>query len=205
MYDNSEFDAYYCPELVKKFYTCIDTATIDLDHHQFIVHFDTGDIMVTVDMIEDYTKVPSSPQHNETLPLIDYMTIMDARCVEQDRGFKASTTFHNFHCFGRWVFDYTTSFNKPVLQIIHSLMIMQHTVCLNTVLLQSLVTNFQRTRGANYSLPVLVTRLCRNFLSEEVFSAFDLAKSSSEEQLKEDELSHHPLIHVSSCLPFGKA
>ena len=41
-YDNSEFDAYYCPEIVKKFYTCIDTATIDVDHHQFTVHFDTG-------------------------------------------------------------------------------------------------------------------------------------------------------------------
>ena len=37
VYDNSEFDAYYYPELVKKFYTCIGTATIDLDHHQFTV------------------------------------------------------------------------------------------------------------------------------------------------------------------------
>jgi len=43
VYNNSEFDAYYCPELVKKFYTCINTATIDLDHHQFTVHFNTGD------------------------------------------------------------------------------------------------------------------------------------------------------------------
>jgi len=32
VYDNSEFEAYYCPELVKKFYTCIDTTTIDLNH-----------------------------------------------------------------------------------------------------------------------------------------------------------------------------
>ena len=70
VYDNSEFDAYYCPELVKKFYICIDTATIDLDHHQFNVHFDTGFIMVIVDMIEDYTQVPSSPPHNEPLPLM---------------------------------------------------------------------------------------------------------------------------------------
>ena len=54
VYDNSEFDAYYCPELVKKFYTCIDTVTIDFNHHQFTVHFDTGDIIVTVDMIENY-------------------------------------------------------------------------------------------------------------------------------------------------------
>ena len=42
VYDNSEFEAYYCPELVKRFYTCIYTTTIDLDDHQFTVHFDTG-------------------------------------------------------------------------------------------------------------------------------------------------------------------
>ena len=75
VYDNSEFDTYYCPELVKEFYTCIDTTTIDLDNHQFTVHFDTGDIIVTIDMIENYTQVPSSPQHNEPLPLIGYMVI----------------------------------------------------------------------------------------------------------------------------------
>jgi len=38
-YDNSEYEAYYCPELVKMVYSCIDITTIDLDNHQFTVHF----------------------------------------------------------------------------------------------------------------------------------------------------------------------
>jgi len=163
VYDNSEFDAYYYPELVKKFYTCIDTPTIDLGHHQFTVHFDTEDIIVKVDMIEDYTQIPSAPRHNEPLPFIEYMTIMGARCMEQDCGLNASITFCNIHCVARWVqrnilgLDHTTSFNRPVLQVIHSLMTRQHTVCLNKAILQSLITNSQRTRGAKYSYPVLVT------------------------------------------------
>jgi len=50
VYDNSEFEAYYFPEIVKRFYSCIDTTTIDLDNHQFTVHFDTRDITVTIDI-----------------------------------------------------------------------------------------------------------------------------------------------------------
>jgi len=121
VYDNSEFDAYYCTELVKEFYTCIDTTTIDLDHHQFTVHFETEDVMVTIDMIEIYTQVPNSPLHTEPLPLIEYMSIIGARCVEYDRGLKASSTFCYVHCVGRWIqsnilgLDHTTSFNRPVL------------------------------------------------------------------------------------------
>ena len=69
MYDNSEFDAYYC-SVVKKFYTCIDTTYTNLDHHQFTMYFDTGDIIVTVDMIEDYTQVPSAPQTVSPFPLL---------------------------------------------------------------------------------------------------------------------------------------
>jgi len=147
VYDNFELDAYYYPGLVKKFYTCIDTATIDFDHHQFTVHFDTEDIMVTVDMIEDYTQVPSSPLHTEPLSLIDYMTIMGACCTECDRGLMASSTFCNVHCVGRWIqwnildFNHTTSFNRHVLQNIQSLMTRQHTVCLNTVIFHSLIAN----------------------------------------------------------------
>ena len=100
------------------------------------MHFDIGDIIVTVDMIEDYIQVPSSRQPNEPLPLIEYMAIMGARCTKQIRGLKASTTFRNVHCVGRWVqrsilgLDHTTSFNRPVLQIIHRLMTRKHTVCL---------------------------------------------------------------------------
>jgi len=100
VYDNSVYEAYYCPELVKKFYSYIDTTTRDLDNHQFTVHFETGDITVTIDMIEDYTQVPSSPHHCEPLPLIEYMSIMGARCTEQDRGLKTSTTFRNVYCVG---------------------------------------------------------------------------------------------------------
>jgi len=33
VYDNSEYEAYYCPGLVKLFYTNLNQATIDLDTH----------------------------------------------------------------------------------------------------------------------------------------------------------------------------
>ena len=85
------------------------------------MHFDTGDIIVTIDMIEDYRQVPSLSQHNEPLPIIQYMAIMGARCTEHDHGLKASTTFRNVHCVGQWVqhnivsLDHITSFNRPVL------------------------------------------------------------------------------------------
>ena len=55
VYDNSEYEAYYYPELIKIFYSSIDQTTIDLDAHQFIVHLATGDIIITNDMIEDIT------------------------------------------------------------------------------------------------------------------------------------------------------
>jgi len=69
VYDNSDHEAYYCPELVKLFYAHIDQASIDFDNHQFTVHLPTGDIIVTVDMLEDYTQVPSNPHHSDPLPL----------------------------------------------------------------------------------------------------------------------------------------
>ena len=49
----------------------------------------------------------------------------------------------------------------------------QHNVCLNTMLLQQLIANSQRIRGAKYSLPILLTRLCRNFLSDVEFFEYD--------------------------------
>ena len=76
--------------------------------------------------------------------------------------------------------DHTTSFNRLILQIIHSLMTRQHTICLNTVILQKLITNSQRTKGAKYSHPVFVTYLCRNFLLDEIFSAYDRVFVASE-------------------------
>jgi len=42
VYDNSDYDVFYCPELIKSFYMGIDTFTLDVDHNQFMVHFDSG-------------------------------------------------------------------------------------------------------------------------------------------------------------------
>ena len=93
VYDNSDHEDYYCPELVKLFYANIDQASIDLDTHQFTVHLATGDIIVTVDMLEDCTQVPINPHYSDPLPLIEYMTMMGARCIEQDRGSKSIPLF----------------------------------------------------------------------------------------------------------------
>jgi len=49
----------------------------------------------------------------------------------------------------------------------------QHDVCLNTMLLQQLIANSQRTRSVKYSLPVLVTRLCGNFLPDAEIFEYD--------------------------------
>jgi len=164
--DNSDHEAYYCPELVKLFYTSIDQASINFDTYQILVHLPAGDIVITLALLEEFTLVPCNSHHRDPLPLINYMTVMGARCAEQDRGLKASTTFRNVHCVGCWIqhnilgFDHTTSFNRPVLQIIYDLMTRQHTICINKTIFHSLITNSSRTRGAKYSHPVLITR-CR--------------------------------------------
>jgi len=36
-----------------------------------------------------------------------------------------------------------------------------------------MIANFQRTQDAKYPHPVIVTRLCRHFLPDEVFSLYD--------------------------------
>ena len=46
-------------------------------------------------------------------------------------------------------------------------------IILNTLLLQQLLANSQLMRGAKYSMPILVTRLYRNFLPDEDFSEYD--------------------------------
>jgi len=132
-----------------------------------------------LETIEEVTQIPA-PQRAAPLPLIDYMTLMGAHCTELVRGLRTSTTFRNIYCVRWWIqynimgIDHTTSFNRPILQIIHSLMTRQHAVCLNTILLQQLIANSQCSRSAKYSLPILVTRLCRNFLPNEDFSEYDL-------------------------------
>ena len=111
-------------------------------------------------------------------------------------GSRRAQYFCNMHCVGRWIqrnilgLDHTTSFNRPVLQIIHSLMTMQHTVCLNIVLWQYMIANFQRSQGAKYSHLVIVTRMCRHFLPDEVLSSYDWVHISTE----------HIVSAYNSCL-----
>ena len=93
MYDNEDDDAYYCPESVTQFYTQIDTNTIDHDLQIFIVHVETGDIIVNLNTLEMVTYIPCLPQHDAPLSLIEYMTVKGVRCEEKDSGLKANTTF----------------------------------------------------------------------------------------------------------------
>jgi len=128
VYDNTDVDMFYCPDLVRKFYTDIDTTSVDLNRNQFLVHLDSGDLLVTIDRIHEVTQLTIPPQHTTPLALIDYMTIMGVQCTELDQDLRASTTFRNVHCVGHWIqrnilgIDHTTFFNRPVLHIIHSLM-----------------------------------------------------------------------------------
>ena len=46
VYDNVDVDVFYCPDLIKKFYANIDPSSINLDLNQFIVYFDSGDMML---------------------------------------------------------------------------------------------------------------------------------------------------------------
>ena len=52
-------------------------------------------------------------------------------------------------------------------------MTQQHTICINKIIFHSIITNSSRTRGAKYSHPVLITRLCRTFLPDAVFDSYD--------------------------------
>ena len=63
VYDNSNHEAYHCPELVKLFYASLDQASIKFDTNQFMVHMPTRDLVITVDMLGDYIQVPSNPHH----------------------------------------------------------------------------------------------------------------------------------------------
>ena len=55
VYDNINLDLFYCPDLIKQFCTGIDASTIDLHLNQFVVHFDTRDLLVTIDTIAKVT------------------------------------------------------------------------------------------------------------------------------------------------------
>ena len=178
VFDHHEHEAFYCPDLVNTFYTSIDYASVSHDPYQFVSRMPFGDIWVTLPLIEHITHVPLIQQTCEPLPLIDYLTIMGARCTVQDRGLKAQSTFRNIHCVGRWVqrnimgLDHTSTFSRPILQIIHDLMTQNHTVCLNRTIFHAIIENSSRTRGAKFSHAILITRLCRHFMSNAIFSTF---------------------------------
>ena len=59
VYDNVDSDVFYYPDLVTQFYTNIDASTIDHDLHQFNVHFDSGDLIVNINTIEEINKSPA--------------------------------------------------------------------------------------------------------------------------------------------------
>jgi len=81
VYNNTYIDVFYCPDLIKKFYTRVDMTTINLEHNQFLVHLDHDDLLVTSKAIEEATQVPVPPKHAAPLLLIDYMPLMSARCT----------------------------------------------------------------------------------------------------------------------------
>jgi len=61
VYDNSDNDAFYCPDLVTSFYNSIDHASVNFETYQFTVHMPLGDIFITIPLLEEITHVPSYP------------------------------------------------------------------------------------------------------------------------------------------------
>jgi len=59
--DNTNLDLFYCLEPVKRFYMGMDASTIDLDLNQFVVHFDSGDLLVILDTKVEVTQIAGLP------------------------------------------------------------------------------------------------------------------------------------------------
>ena len=76
MYNKTDVDVFYYPDLVKRFYECLDLTTINLNQHQFMVHFDSSDLLISVDYIHEFTQLPIHPNQSTQLALIDYMPLM---------------------------------------------------------------------------------------------------------------------------------
>jgi len=55
-----------------------------------------------------------------------------------------------------------------------------HTICINKIIFHSIIANSSRTRGAKYSHPVLITRLCRTFLPDDVVDSYERVFIASE-------------------------
>ena len=70
MYDNMDIDVFYCPDLVKN-YLSINPATIDLEQNYFAIHLDSGDLIVTIALIQEVTQLPIPPHHAAPMALID--------------------------------------------------------------------------------------------------------------------------------------
>ena len=72
VYDNSDGDTFYCPDLVRSFYLGIDNASINQSLNQFTVHLDHGNLLLTIEAIEEVTRcLPLL----STLPPFLYMSI----------------------------------------------------------------------------------------------------------------------------------
>ena len=114
-----------------------------------------------LDMVQEVAQLLIPTHHVALMALIDYLPLMGIRCTEMDRGLRASTTFRKVHGLGCGIqrnilgIDHTTSFNRPVLHIIHRMMTRQKNIFLNSVLLQQIIANLQHTCGSKFSLPVL--------------------------------------------------
>jgi len=48
-----------------------------------------------------------------------------------------------------------------------------HTVCLNRAIFRAILEHSSRTRGPKHSHSILITRLCKQFISDAVFNTFD--------------------------------
>ena len=71
---------------MKKFFIRIDPSTINLNQNRFVVHFDSGDLIVTLDLIQEVTQLPIPTHHAAPMAFIDYLTLMGIQCMEMDRG-----------------------------------------------------------------------------------------------------------------------
>jgi len=71
VYDNIDVDGFYHPDLVKKVYVNIDPSTINIDLNQFVVHFNSSNLIISIDLIHELTQLLISPQNVAPLVLID--------------------------------------------------------------------------------------------------------------------------------------
>ena len=81
----------------------IDRSTINLDQNRFVIHFDSGNLIITLDLIQKVTQLLIPIHHIAPMALIDYLPLMDIRCTEMNRGLRTSNTFRNVHDVRHWI------------------------------------------------------------------------------------------------------